>query len=372
MKKIIHPYSLLLFVFLALAGCNETPELTVLRDITFPAEIEVTSSKVVITESNQNDDVLTVKWPAVDYYIGAPVEYTVQFTLPSDTAGALAWSKARSVKAGTDVYTKAFKAKDLNKWALAFGMEANAEGVLVIRVKSYVDRDAFSAPVSIAFTPFVKEDEEPEPEPEPEPTLPSLWVPGDYQGWDPVTAPRIVDRGSGIYEGYIYIPEGGTNEFKFTAQDAWEPMAYGDGGDGVLIEANFEGGNFVAPGQGYYMLTANLETMEYTITKTEWSIIGDATVGGWTTDTPMTYDAAAKVWVVTTDMSMAGSFKFRANNEWIIDFAVDTEGNFLYADHPVLGYTPDLLNLTVPETGNYTITLDLHNPENYNYTLKLN
>ena len=372
MKKIIQKYSSLLFMFLALAGCNETPELTVLRDINFPSEIQVSNSDVLITESNLNDDVLTVTWPAVDYYIGAPVDYTVQFTTPSDTAGAAAWSQARSVKAGTDVFTKTFKSKDLNKWALAFGMEANVPGALVVRVKSYVDRDAFSKATTIQFTPFVKVDVEPEPEPEPEPTLPSLWVPGDYQGWNPSTAPRIADRGTGIYEGYINIPDGGTNAFKFTAQNAWEPMAYGDGGDGVLIEANFDGGNFVAPGPGYYMLTANLGTMRYTITKTVWGIIGDATVGGWTTDTPMQYDAAAKVWTLTTDLTTAGSFKFRANNAWIIDFAVDADGKFLYADHPVLGYTPDLLNLTVPETGNYTVTLDLHDPENYKYTLKLN
>ena len=372
MKKIIHKYSSLLFMFLALAGCNEAPELTVLRDINFPSEIEVSSNDLVITESNLNDDVLTVTWPAVDYYIGAPVDYTVQFTVPSDTAGTEAWGKARSVKAGTDVYTKTFKSKDLNKYALAFGMDANVPGAMVVRIKSYVDRDAFSKAMTIQFTPFVKVDVEPEPEPEPEPTMPSLWVPGDYQGWDPSTAPRIVDRGMGIYEGYIYIPDGGTYELKFTAQDAWEPMAYGSQEAGKLIEANYAGDNLLAPGAGYFMLTANLTNLTYTITKTEWSIIGDATVGGWTTDTPMSYNAAAKVWTVTTDMSTAGSFKFRANNAWIIDFAVDANGNFLYADHPVLGYTPDLLNLTVPETGNYTITLDLHDPENYQYTLKLN
>lgn len=372
MKRIIQKYSIFLLISLLMAGCNEAPELTVLRDIVFPSAIEVSKSEVVITENNQNDDILSVTWPAVDYYIGAPVDYAVQFTLPSDTVGKAAWSKARTVKAGTDVYTKSFKSKDLNKWALAFGMEANVPGVLVVRVKSYVDRDAFSAPVSIAFTPFVKEDEEPEPEPEPEPTMPSLWVPGDFQGWDPSVAPRIVDRGTGIYEGYIYLPEGGTNQFKITAQAAWEPMAYGSQEAGKLIEANYEGDNISAPGAGYFMLTANLTDMTYTVTKTEWGIIGDATAGGWTTDTPMQYDPATKVWTATLDMTTAGSFKFRANNAWIIDFGVDANGKMLYADHPVLGYTPDLNNLTVPETGNYTVTLDLHDPENYNYTLKLN
>ncbi|MFA9393027.1 MAG: SusE domain-containing protein [Prolixibacteraceae bacterium] len=372
MKTIIKKYWTLGLMLLALTACNQDPELTVLGDINFPAEIEISSSDLVITESNLNDDILIVNWSEVDYLIGAPVDYTVQFSTPNDTVGANAWGNAKSVKAGTDVLTKTFKAKDLNKYALAFGLEANVQGKIVVRVKSYVDRDAFSTPKTINFTPYEKVVVDPEPDPEPEPTMPSLWVPGDFQGWDPATAPHIADRGTGIYEGYINIPDGGTNEFKLTPQAAWTPTAYGSTEAGKLIEANDAGNNIVAPGPGYYMLTANLDAMSYSITKTEWGIIGDATLGGWDTDTPMVYDAVTRVWKVTTDMSAAGSFKFRANNAWIIDFGVDANGKMMYADHPVLGYTADLNNLTVPEAGNYTITLDLHDPENYSYVLHLN
>ncbi|MDA3927416.1 MAG: SusE domain-containing protein [Prolixibacteraceae bacterium] len=371
MKTILLKYWTLGLMIIALAACNEDPELTVLRDITFPGEIEVSSYEMVITESNISKDELTISWPAVDYYIGAPVEYTLQISFPGDTLGAAAWSNAKNVKAGVDVYTKTLTAKELNRYALAFGLEPNVPGTIVVRIKSYVDRDAFSKVASIAFTPFAKEDVVEEPE-LPEATMPSLWVPGDYQGWDPATAPRIVDRGSGIYEGYIYIPEGGSYEFKYAAQAAWEPMAYGDGGDGVLIEANNEGNNFIAPGPGNYMLTADLTNMTYTSTATIWSVIGDATPGGWDADTQMEYDVEAQVWKLIADMSSEGSFKFRANNEWVIDFGIDAEGNILYADHPVLGYTADLNNLTVPETGNYTITLDLHDPEKYLFTLQMN
>lgn len=372
MKTIIKKYwTVGLMLLVTFVACNKEPELTVLRTIEFPSAIEVSTNKIEVTESNLNNEVLTVTWPAVDYYIGAPVDYAVQISTPNDTVGSEAWSNARTTKAGTDVFTKSFKAKDLNKYALGFGLEANVPGKIVVRVKSYVDRDAFSAPLTIDFTPYAKVDD-PEPEPEPDPTMPSLWVPGDYQGWDPASAPRIVDRGSGIYEGYIYLPDGGTYEFKLTPQAAWEPTTYGSAEAGKLVEANDAGNNIVAPGAGYFMLTANLTDMTYTITKTEWGIIGDATSGGWDTDTPMEYDVANKVWTVTTDMSTAGSFKFRANNAWLIDFGVNADGVLLYADHSVLGYTPDLNNLTVPEDGNYTITLDLHDPENYSYVLHLN
>jgi hypothetical protein len=68
-------------------------------------------------------------------------------------------------------------------------------------------------------------------------------------------------------------------------------------------------------------------------------------------------------------MLQNGSFKFRANGAWVIDFGVDGNGNLAYADNPFFGYNGNLNNLTVPSSGNYTITLDLHVSGKYNYTL---
>ena len=162
-------------------------------------------------------------------------------------------------------------------------------------------------------------------------------------------------------------------QYKYTAQPDWTPMAYGDGWEmGVLIEANYSGGNFTAPSAGYYELSANLNTMIWTATKTTWGIIGDATPGGWSTDTQMTYDETLKVWTVTCDILSTGSFKFRANNAWAIDFAIDATGKLKYADNPLYPYDGTLSNLTVPASGNYTLTLDLHVPGAYTYKLKKN
>jgi hypothetical protein len=71
-------------------------------------------------------------------------------------------------------------------------------------------------------------------------------------------------------------------------------------------------------------------------------------------------------------MKKNGSFKFRANDQWVLDFAVDGSGKLRYANNPFLGYTDGLLNLSVPEDGNYDITLDLHLPGNYTYILHKN
>ena len=117
-----------------------------------------------------------------------------------------------------------------------------------------------------------------------------------------------------------------------------------------------------------YEQCANLNNLTWKATLTTWGIIGDATPGGWNSDTQMTYDATNQVWTVTAVMKQAGSFKFRANNAWVIDFGIDSKGNLQYADNPLFPYNPNLNNLTVPADGTYVITLDLHVSGKYTYT----
>lgn len=367
MKRYILRTFLSVFILTQLIACHKDAEITQLGVVQFPSTFSSSSSSLVMTAENESSEVITFNWDAASYGIEAPVTYSLQFTLPGDTSGSTAWSHAQEFNVGDDLLTTTLLGNEINSITVSgLGLESGVESQIAVRVKAYVDRPAFSNVITIKVNPYsppviVEE-------------FPSLWVPGAYQNWDPASAPKIVSiDSSGLYEGYVYIPEGTTSlEFKYTAQPAWEPMAYGDGGNGVLIEANYPGGNLSVPAPGYYELSADLNNMTWTATKTTWSIIGDATPGGWTTDTPMNYDETNQVWTVTVNMITAGSFKFRANNAWIIDFGIDAEGNLQYADNPLYPYNPNLSNLTVPSDGNYTITLDLHNPGQYTYKLKKN
>ena len=364
MKKNIIKSLCVIFALTLFASCDKETEITKLGVINFPQTFTSSTSSFVMTKDNGDTNMGTFNWPAVSYGIKAAVTYTLQFDLPTDTVGTSAWSKAQEIIAGDDILTRGIKGSELNKIAIdGLGLTSGVLSKVVVRVKSYVDRPAYSNVITLDVTPYVP--------PVIVPALPSLWVPGDYQGWNPSTAPTIVSINSNnLYEGYIYIPAGGTLQYKFTKQADWTPMAYGDGGNGVLIEANYSGGNFTAPSDGYYELTADLNKMTWTATKTTWGIIGDATPGGWTTDTQMTYDPTTKVWTVTCDMTV-GSFKFRANNDWKIDFGVDANGNLAYADNPIYTYN-NLPALSIATAGNYTITMDLHNAGQYTYKLKKN
>jgi hypothetical protein len=183
----------------------------------------------------------------------------------------------------------------------------------------------------------------------------SLYTPGGYQGWTPATAPTVYTRNLDFkYEGYIYFKE--ATEFKFTSAPNWDGTNYGDGGNGTLSTS---GGNLSVAEAGYYKANVDLSVTPhtYSLTKTEWGLIGDATSGGWDNSTPMVYDPVTKVWTVTTTLSNK-SFKFRANNGW----AINLGGNLLN-----LNYGGD--NISVAEAGTYLVTLDLSDPAAYKASL---
>ena len=366
MRTILKKFCLILTAAICFTACKKDATLTYLDVVDFPQKLTSSITEVVLTPDNNNTSVATFSWPAVTFKVTAPVSYAIQLTTPADTLGSTAWSKAHTITAGDDVLLQSLTGATLNDIALnKLGLPKDTANTVVARVVATLDRKVYSNTVSFKVTPYRVT------------VLKTLYLPGDYQGWNPGGAPvirEVADKPE-MYEGYVYIPDGGSYQFKMTPQPNWEPMAYGDatGTSGDIIEANYAGGNMSVASGGYYYLTANLTTKKWTNTKTTWSILGDASPGGWDTDTQLTYDPAAQVWKVTCNMSAAGSFKFRANNAWVLDFGIDPVTKELkYADNPFLGYTPNLDNLTVPESGNYTITLDLRNAGNYTYILHKN
>ncbi|MBZ4651786.1 MAG: putative carbohydrate-binding module [Proteiniphilum sp.] len=183
----------------------------------------------------------------------------------------------------------------------------------------------------------------------------TLYVPGGHQGWNPATAPTLYSRNFDFkYSGYVYFGEANT-EFKFTSQPNWDGPNYGDGGDGMLSDDG-GAGNLVVSEPGMYKIDVDLTANSYTLTKTEWGLIGDATEGGWDNSTPMTYDPATGLWSVTTTLK-DGSFKFRANNGWDINLGGETNN---------LSYGGDNIPATA---GSYTITLDLSDPAAFKATI---
>ena len=357
MKKLIY---LSIILFAGLTACKKEAVITKMATVSFGSEPTVSTNAVTLSKSNDTTSVVTFAWPAVKYPVKASVTYSLQIDVPADTVGNNAWANAKVVTVGKDVLSKSFLGKDLNTMALDMGLLPATEGTLVIRIQSYQDQYAYTKALTLKVTPY-----------QPVATYPLLWIPGNYQGWNPGGAPTAAALKPKIYEGYVYMPVADNYYFKFTSAQDWNHINYGDGGNGSITEDGLAGG-LVAPGPGYVQVSINLNTKTWSAVPTTWSILGDASPGGWNTDTQLAYDPAKQVWTVTCDMKKDGSFKFRANNAWLIDFGVNADGDLAYADNPVFGYDGSVQNITVPSDGNYTITLDLHDPSNYNYKLKKN
>jgi hypothetical protein len=321
-------------------------------------------NSLVLQPAMENDTVLVFSWAGADFGKQPVVSYSLQLGTITDTANN--WATGKIFTIGSNQLKYAFVGKDLNNLLNGMGLAPGVANTIAVRIKADVPQfngaastiePVYSNTVIQQITPFGL----------------TLYVPGDYQGWSPGTAPQLapVNGRAGLYEGYVYMSGAGQHYFKYTNAPDWNHTNYGDGGNGSFSTDGLAAGLSVPDG-GYYYLTANLNNNTWTATKTTWGIIGDATPGGWNNDTQLSYDVANQVWKVTANMLANGSFKFRANNEWVIDFGIDNTGKLQYADNPFLGYTAGLNNLSVSVNGNYTITLDLHVPGKYTYILHKN
>ena len=380
MKKLIN-FTLIAIASLAVA-CHKDAALTKLQPVAFTGPLTSSTTSVDISPADTASTVITFNWPAVVYPYKAHVTYTLQVDLPTDTVGATPWSNAVNVTVGSDVLTKAYKGSDFNALAIQAGIGANDTGKLVIRVQAYQDRNAYSKAITISVITYKAAVVVPPYNA----GYPILYLPGDYQSWLPnaivpsafgtAAAPTAgvypAATSANIYEGYIYEPSGGTYQFKFTNAPDWNHINYGDSGTPGLLTTDGTAAGMTLPGPGLYEVSANPVTLAWTYTLTTWAIIGDATPNGWNTETEMTFVPSKMAYTIKLNMLKAGSFKFRANNAWVIDFGINgTTNRIQYADNPIFGSNP-INNMTVPADGSYTITLYLGDPNDYYYTAVLN
>lgn len=160
-------------------------------------------------------------------------------------------------------------------------------------------------------------------------------TPGGWGADTPLTYNATLDQ----WIGGVSFVDG---EFKFRAGD-WAYNYGSSAGDNTL---NHDGTNISIVANDYAITLDLSVPNEYTYSANRWGLIGDATPGGWSDDTDMSWDAVNNVFKVTVDLS-ANQFKFRANDGWDVNM-----GGALGA------LTPGGDNIVVSEAGNYTITLD--------------
>ncbi|UMY65953.1 MULTISPECIES: SusE domain-containing protein [unclassified Flavobacterium] len=338
-------------LFTSLVGCEGEDNFKYVEpEGEFQILSPVSGEGAVLSPETPLNPGLSLTWEDMNY--GTPTEVT--YTIEVDKSGD-EFDTPLVLTQTTNTYATV-TSDALNGAAVGAGLTPFTQGGLEVRIKSSIgsndEMPHYSNVITYLVTPYSTD-------------LPKLAVPGNHQGWNPPTAPRIAASAFGEtdYEGYIWLDGG----FKFVAPDPagnfnWGNTDWGD--DGSFSNALVESGESdCSAAAGYYRVRANTTTLVYSVEPTTWGIVGAATPGGWDASTALTYNSTNKTWEGDVTLS-AGEFKFRANNAWTINLGgdPDEDGSMNY-DGP---------NLSVGAGGSYHVVLDLSNPRKYSYTLTAN
>lgn len=140
---------------------------------------------------------------------------------------------------------------------------------------------------------------------------PTVYVAGDGNDWKQIDYLTTTTY-DGKYQGYMYLK----SAFKICTQQNWDGTNYGQD-----FSTAADAANIPVKEPGYYAVDVDLVAKTLNLTKISTiGLIGDATPGDWTTDTPMTYNVKDRCWEIKNVTLKTGTFKFRANNGWDISW----------------------------------------------------
>ena len=345
MKKIFRKYFLILGAVIFVSSCTKDKTMYEINQATAPSSgttlVASATNIQGMSLSTQNDTAVNFSWGSVWYGTKTPVTYTLQY----DSVGKNFVSPS-SYSFGQDVFQGSLTQDLLNKCGVAAGIPKGSTGTLEFRLTASIGTQGqlpvYSNIIKITFNTY----------------LPKvyMYVPGDYQGWSPSTAPELLSTDADNFSGFAYVPSGGSYEFKITSYPDWNHTNYGAGSTSGTLSTS--GGNLVWPkGAGFYQLNATLSTLTWSATVYTFTIAGD--FNGWSTSaTPMTYNTSTNSWTYTGTFT-AGGFKIVGNGgTWC---GGDGSTNTLYWNGGN--------NISI-SAGTHTISANFSTPGAYTYSLQ--
>ena len=320
------------------------------------------TTPLVLLKDNSSDIAMTLNWNNPEYMFstGASTQ-KVTYTIQVDAADG-DFSKPQS-KVVTDDVKTTLTVGELNAFLLSMEATPEVEKEIQIRVIGALANSVTSVTSNIIkrkLTPYENV------------VITQMYVPGDYQkfapyaaalpagndyGWEPSVAPKLGSTNSDTYNGYIYVPAGGSNEFKITSGPDW---SVGYGGTATTLDP--DGGNLVWPGPHtnsaggtVYYVTAKKSALTWSAKPVKFMIAGD--FNGWDNSaTEMTYTTGSQVFTYTTNF-VAGGFKIIIDGTW-------SGGN---GTGSLLIGGGDNIPITA---GTHTVTVDMSNPPSYKVSVQ--
>lgn len=292
---------MLSFIALGFSACKKDQSMAVLDPAKISASaLSASTNSLVLEKANQNQSAITFTYSKADFGFQAGATYTLQFGVKGTN-----FANPIEVTLDASATTLSYKVLDFNALMLKLNLPFDQASNVEARVKAFLSdkvNPVYSTPVELSVKPY--------------PLIDYIYVPGDYQGWNPSTADSLQSpTGNGIYSGIIDFgaKPGGSLEFKLTPKKEWT-VAYGDAGNGAISAS--AGNNLKVASEYQYKLTADLNAKTMTAEKYSFGIIGDATPTGWGSDTNMTYDNGTRTWSITLNLTAGGNIKFRLNDDW--------------------------------------------------------
>jgi hypothetical protein len=163
------------------------------------------------------------------------------------------------------------------------------------------------------------------------------------------------DSYSDTWKAIVTLVDG---EMKIRQNNDWTVNYGDDGADGSLEP----GGANIAVTAGNYLVTVNINSLEYTIEPINiWGVVGSAAPNGWNgPDARFTLDFSKDdVWIINNITLTNGDIKFRTNDAWDVNYGDDGADGTLEAGGA---------NITVT-AGTYDIKLDFSDTNAPTYTL---
>ena len=154
-----------------------------------------------------------------------------------------------------------------------------------------------------------------------------IWQAGNANGWGSPAAGlknkgwKAARNNDGDYYGFMYL----NGDFKFRSHESsWDAPDWGleEAADDYNGSLAVGAGNINAPA-GFYRVEANLANMTYSLTPINTiGIIGG--FNGWASDyAKLTYNTQTGAWECYCDIPAGTEFKFRANEDWDINWGGD-------------------------------------------------
>ena len=379
MKKL----SILLMAFVAFVGLNSCSSED---DVVFIAQPDVEginftnsfNESYILTPATSGNIAERFVWNTVDFDVPTNITYQLQGSASADFSNP-------DIIGATGENNLGVKVSQLISLATDAGLDNDANtpalntGLVYFRVRAFAGTDGGNGLSEISevksLTLILPEGEAGVIE------LPKIFVVGNFLAasgygadWTPENGVPLAASADGKtdYEGFVYINVD-SPEFKFLPSNEGWDGDYGDTGENNgdysgTIEQDDEVNAGTPDGKsGYFLVKVNTEELKYSLTKTSWGLIGNATPTGWDSDTDMIYDAESKTWSLTLDLTKQeapdNGIKFRANDDWALNIGdTDADGTMEFGGD----------NMGIPEDGNYTIVLDLSNPRIYTYSITKN